>query len=282
MLTPAGLRDGLGLHASRRLDAAPLRVAVLCSRRAPGIERLLRPAGPGRRGFEVVVGLSTEPECDAKDAFVDAGVPFLTHDLRAFHGARSARLADRGARAAYDARTLEILAPHRPDVIVLLAYLWVATPVLLDAYPDRVLNVHDADLRIRGRDGAPRYRGLRSTLDAIAAGEAETRSTVHLVTEEVDDGPPVIVSAAFPVHSMTIDARRWGAEDVLKAYAYAQREWMMRAAWGPMLERALERIARGDVRLLGGRVVVGGALGPEEMTKGAAPLSAAAAIGGPR
>lgn len=281
MLTPADLHGGTGLHRARRLDSAPLRVAVLCSHRTPGIERLLDPAGPGRRGFEIVVGMSTEPECRAKDAFVSAGVPLLTHDVRAFHRARSARLADREARAAYDERTLDLLAPHRPDVIVLLAYLYVATPVLLDAYPDRVLNVHDSDLRIRERDGRPRYRGLRSTLDAIAGGETETRSTVHLVTEEVDVGPPVVVSPAFPVHSMTIDARRWGADDVLKAYAYAHREWMMRAAWGPMLERALERVARGDVRLLGGRVVVGGALGPEEMTKGAAPLSAAAA-GGPR
>lgn len=262
----------------RRSHRLPLRVAVLCSHRAPGVERLLA-AGPAR-GFEVVVGVSSEPGSAAREAFVEAGIPFVTHDVRAFHRDREAPLSDQEARAAYDARTLEILEPHRPDVVVLLAYLYVATPTLLDAFPDRVLNVHDADLRIHARDGRPRYRGLRSTYDAIVGGETETRSTVHLATEEVDGGPPIAISPAFPVHSMIIDARRWGADDVLKAYAYAQREWMMRAAWGPLVERALARIARGEVRLLGGHPVVAGSLGPEELVKGAERL--ASAIGDPR
>lgn len=257
----------------------PLRVAVLCSRRAPGVERLLERGGPGR-GFEVVVGMTSEPESAAREAFVRASVPFVTHDVRAFHRSLGAPLSDREARATYDARTLEILEPHRPDVVVLIGYLYVATPALLEAFPDRILNVHDADLRIRGRDGRPRYRGLRSTYDAVAGGESETRSTVHLATEEVDVGPPIAVSPAFPVHTMMIDARRWGDEDVIKAYAYAQREWMMRSSWGPLVELALQRIARGEVRLLGGRVVVAGTLGPEEMVKGAP--RPAAAIGGPR
>ena len=265
-----GSRDG---RAIGRGGDAPLRIAVLCSHRAPGVERLLEAGGPGR-GFEVVAGVTSEPECVSRGAFVEAEVPLVTHDLRAFHRSLGAPLSDREARAAYDARTLEILGPHRPDVVVLLAYLYVVTPTLLEAFPDRVLNVHDADLRIRGRDGLPRYRGLYSTYEAIASGESETRSTVHLATERVDEGPPVAVSPPFPVHSMIIDARRWGADDVIKSYAYAQREWMMRAAWGPLVERALTRIARGEIRLLGGRVVVAGALGPEELVKGDPRLAA--------
>ena len=74
---------------------------------------------------------------------------------------------------------------------------------------------------------------------AVFAGEPETRSTVHLVTPEVDVGPALVRSWPFPVHPMVDDARRWGAIDILKAYAYAQREWMMRAAWGPMLRKAI-------------------------------------------
>ncbi len=265
---------------TRRSHRGPLRVAVLCSHRAPGVERLLERGAPGR-GFEVVVGVASEPDSAAREPFVRAEVPMVTHDVKAFHRARGARLSDRETRAAYDARTVELLELHRPDVVVLLGYLYVATPVLLEAFPERVVHVHDADLRIRGGDGRPRYRGLHSTLDAIAGGETETRSTVHLVTEEVDVGPPIAVSPAFPVHSMMIDARRWGARDVVQAYAYAQREWMMRASWGALVERALERIARGELRLLGGRVVIAGALGPEELVKGASRLPAAA-TGGPR
>lgn len=251
---------------SRGSAARPLRVAVLCSKRAPGLERLLR-GGPGR-GFRVVAGLTSESESDARAAFERAGLPFLAHDLRRFHAERGAALGDRETRRAYDRRTVELLAAHAPDAIALSSYLYVLTQPVLEAWPERVVNVHDADLTIRDPDGRPRYRGLRSTRDAVAAGETETRSTVHLVNEGVDTGPPLVRSWAFPVHPLTADARRWGAEDVLGAYAYAQREWMMRASWGPLLERALERIARGQVRLLGGRAVVAGALGPEDLAPG--------------
>ena len=46
---------------------------------------------------------------------------------------------------------------------------------------------------------------------------------------------------------MMEDARRWGAEDIVSAYAYAHREWMMRVAWGDLLDRAARMFARGEV-----------------------------------
>jgi hypothetical protein len=79
-----------------------------------------------------------------------------------------------------------------------------------------------------------------------------------------------------------VDARAWDARDVLSAYAYAQREWMMRASWGRLLEHAIVRHARGEVRILDGKAVVGGALGPEELVPDAEPrvLPTAASAGG--
>jgi hypothetical protein len=110
---------------------------------------------------------------------------------------------------------------------------------MLEAYPQRIVNLHDADLTIMDSEGRPRYRGLHSTYAAIAAGEPETRTTAHLVNGELDGGPVLFRSARFPVHPMVEDAIRWGAVDLLRAYAYAQREWMMRSAWGPMLKHAI-------------------------------------------
>lgn len=94
------------------------------------------------------------------------------------------------------------------------------------------------------------------------AGERWTRSTVHLVTEAVDGGPSLIKSWAFPTHTMINDARRWGATDILKAFAYAQREWMMRAAWGPLLARAIGAFAQGQVRATGDQAFVEETPGP--------------------
>ncbi len=253
------------LTVARRHDATlhEFRVALLCSRRAPGLPHLLDAAQA--TSWRIVVGVTSDPESEAPGLLDAAGVPALVHDLTAFYRARGARLRDLGVRHDYDRVTVDLLRPFRPDLIVLCGYLHIVTAPLLDAYPGRVINVHDADLAVTGEDGGAKYRGLRSTRDAIFAGEPETRSSVHLVTPQVDVGPLLVRSWAFPTHPLIQNARMWGATDILKAYAYAQREWMMRAAWGPLLARAIDLFAHGEVRVHGDRVVVGGSLGPEEL-----------------
>lgn len=225
----------------------PLRVALLCSRRAPGLERLLEAGREPGAEYELVAAITTAGDCEALPALSEAGVPVTVHDARLFHDACGARLSSRAARRAYDRRTVAILAEHRPELVVLSSYLLVLTEPMLTAYAGRIVNVHDSDMSVLGSDGRPRWRGIRSTRAAIADGARETRSTVHLVTEEVDTGPALVRSGPFPVHPMMADARRWNAEHIVSAYAYAHREWMMRAAWGDLLDRAVRKFARGEV-----------------------------------
>jgi phosphoribosylglycinamide formyltransferase 1 len=243
-----------------------LRVALLHTQRAPGLSFLLDEDPERGWSYELVAAVATDAE-SAELARLDAArVPALVHDLRAFSRARGVRRDDLTVRPEFDRATLDLLAPFEPDLLVLSGYLHIATAPLLEAFPDRAINIHDADLAVLGADGRPRYRGLRSTRDAVFAGASETRSTVHLVTPEVDVGPLLLRSWAFPTHPMILEAGAWNAPDILKAYAYAQREWMMRAAWGPMLSHVIRRFAGGAVRLLDGRAVVAGALGPEQMS----------------
>jgi folate-dependent phosphoribosylglycinamide formyltransferase PurN len=221
----------------------PLRVAVLTTARAPGLSHLLR-NDPGRgRVYEIVAVVATDPASEALVEAADARVPGQVHDLRAFCSARGGRVGDLALRRDFDAATVRLLDPCRPDLVVLCAYLHVLTAPMLEAYPNRVINIHDADLSILGQDGRPRYRGLRSTRDAILAGEPETRCTVHLVTPEVDVGRVLLRSSAFAVDPLVGDARRWGMRDFLKAYAFMQRDWMMRTCWGPLLAGAVELMA---------------------------------------
>ncbi len=225
----------------------PLRVALLCSRRAPGLERLLEAGREPAAEYELVAAVTSTADCEVLPALSAAGVPGIVHDARLFHRACGARLSSRATRRAYDRRTVAILSEHRPELVVLSSYILVLTEPMLTAYADCIVNVHDSDMSVLGSDGKPRWRGLRSTRDAIADGARETRSTLHLVTEEVDTGPALVRSGPFPVHPMMEDARRWGAEDIVSAYAYAQREWMMRAAWGDLLDRAARMFARGEI-----------------------------------
>jgi folate-dependent phosphoribosylglycinamide formyltransferase PurN len=225
----------------------PLRVALLCSRRAPGLDRLLAAGMEPEPEYRLVAAVTTCADCEALPALAAAGVPTAVHDAGLFHAARGARLSDRRPRRAYDRETVATLSPHQPDLVVLSSYLLVLSEPMLTAFAGRIVNVHDSDLTVVGRDGTPRWRGLRSTRDAIADGARETRSTVHLVTAEVDMGPALVRSDPFPVHPMLEHARGWGRKDIVSAYAYAHREWMMRAAWGELLDRAARMFARGEI-----------------------------------
>ena len=243
----------------------PLRVAVLTSRRAPGLDYLREHDGAYSPLYRIVAGVASDPESDALPAWERSGVPARCHDLGAFCAGRGGKRSDLALRREYDALTVRHLAPYRPDLIVLCGYLHIVTEPLLAAFPGKVINLHDADLTVLAGDGRPLFRGLHSTYDALAAGRCETRSTVHLVTDEVDQGPPLVRSWGFPSHPLVDDARRWGADRILKAYAYAQREWMMRAAWGPLLARAIRLFALDQVRLFNGRVAIDGRWGPEQL-----------------
>lgn len=132
-------------------------------------------------------------------------------------------------RKAFDAETAAML--RGCDVVVLLGYLFIITESLLAAFPDRIFNVHDSDL--------PLYPGLHATRDAIYAGERETRSSVHIVTTDLDAGPVIARSEAFPVAPFIHDAVVAGEHDIVRAYAYAHREWMMRRTWGALAAEAV-------------------------------------------
>lgn len=238
------------------LREAPLRVAILCSRRAPGLEHLLYRDPNRGTTYDVVALVPSDPACVEHERAGD-GPRLLLNDIREFYGRVGSRLSDLGPRPDYDRVTVRLLEPFKPDLVILCGYLHIVTRPLLDAYSDRMINVHDSDL--------PRFPGLHATRDAVLAGERETRSSVHLVAPEVDAGPGLFRSWPYPVHGLIDAARREGRADILKAYAYAQREWMMLTSWGPLLAAAIDAFAHDRVRVHEGAALVAGLPGPREI-----------------
>ena len=142
--------------------------------------------------------------------------------------------SDKSLREWYDGETAEMLQRAGVDIAVLLGYLFVVTEPLLNAFGDRIFNVHD---------GTQKYPGLHATRSAILAGEIETHSIVHVVTKELDRGPVIVQSEPFPVAPFVQHAVMAGEMDIVRAYAYAHREWMMRSAWGDLIVQSLFRVA---------------------------------------
>jgi folate-dependent phosphoribosylglycinamide formyltransferase PurN len=214
----------------------PLHIGVLCSSRAPGLDALLRNPQHGVL-YNIDCVISTEL------SFPEVGVPVITHPIDTFYDTFGAAKRDMRIRTHYDAATAEMLSLLGVDAVVMLGYLYVVTSPLLALLPDRIFSVHDADLLVRRGDGRPKFPGLHATRDAILAGEKSTRSSVHLVTADVDGGPVVARSHAYDVAPFAIDAARAGHTDIVRAYAYAHREWMMRDSWSDLVVEALEEVA---------------------------------------
>jgi folate-dependent phosphoribosylglycinamide formyltransferase PurN len=225
----------------------PLKVAVLCSHRAPGLVHALNRHERRGADYEIVCCI-TSSDTFAEEVRVERrGVPCVPHSVRAFCRGRGTEPADLEARVAYDTLTLAILEPFNPDVLVLDGYALLLTDPVLETFDGRIVAMHNADLRQRNALGAPKYPGPHAVRDALLAGEAETRVTSHIVTSRLDDGPVLVRSWGFPVPPVAVWAREHHAVEVLRAAAWAHHQWMIREAWGPMLMRTFERATHAAV-----------------------------------
>ena len=93
-------------------------------------------------------------------------------------------------REAYDEAIVKILEEHEVQLVILAGYMRIVTPVLINAYRWRMMNIHPSLL--------PAFPGLSAQQQALEWGVKMSGCTVHFVTEGVDEGP-IIVQAAVPV-----------------------------------------------------------------------------------
>jgi phosphoribosylglycinamide formyltransferase 1 len=96
-----------------------------------------------------------------------------------------------------DSAVLDTLVAHGVEWVILAGYMRPLGPRVIEAYRDRILNIHPALLPSYGGRG---MYGSRVHEAVIAAGETESGVTVHLVTDEYDAGPPV-AQRRVPVES---------------------------------------------------------------------------------
>lgn len=107
------------------------------------------------------------------------------------------------ATATFDARCDEelpcILAAHDIQIVALAGYLRLVPATVIATYRGRILNVHPGPLP---RFGGPGMYGRHVHRAILSAGLRETAVTVHLVTEQYDEGPPL---AMWPVPVLVDD-----------------------------------------------------------------------------
>ena len=146
-----------------------MRIGVLASGSGTILEAILASDLPVRL-------VAADRPCRALDVARAAGVPVVLVDRADYGGFGPAFDRDRYTRAVTDA-----LVAADIDVVVMAGYGTVLAQPVHDAYPGRILNTHPALL--------PAFPGWHAVRDALAAGVAETGTTVHVAHLEMDTGP---------------------------------------------------------------------------------------------
>ncbi|PVY44052.1 formyltetrahydrofolate-dependent phosphoribosylglycinamide formyltransferase [Pontibacter virosus] len=93
-------------------------------------------------------------------------------------------------------KVLEQVQAFEPDLIVLAGFLWLVPQNFLQAFPDRIINIHPALLPKYGGKG---MHGLNVHTAVVSAGDKESGITIHRVNEEYDKGE-FVLQERCPVH----------------------------------------------------------------------------------
>jgi phosphoribosylglycinamide formyltransferase 1 len=139
-----------------------------------------------------MIGVLVSGEGTNLQALMDAGLPIGAvasnrRDAGALARAEAAGIPNRvfeldgySDRVGRDRELADWLQLRGVDFVVLAGYMHLLTPVFLDRFRDRIVNVHPSLL--------PQFPGGRAIADALDAGVDTTGVTVHYVDEGLDTG----------------------------------------------------------------------------------------------
>lgn len=148
-------------------------LVMLISGRGSNMEAFIRAIAAGTLDARIVAVISNVANAPGLDLARQANLPasVLSHQ-------------DYSDRASFDAALGDAVAAHEPELVILAGFMRILTPVFVDRFAGRLLNIHPSLL--------PKYPGLHTHQRAIDAGDAEAGATVHYVTTELDGGPAIM------------------------------------------------------------------------------------------
>jgi phosphoribosylglycinamide formyltransferase-1 len=155
------------------------RLAVLISGRGSNLQAFIDACVSGELPAQITLVISNNPEAAGLQRAERAGITTKCINHRNYAN-----------REAFDEALVDELRSHHVDLVVLAGFMRILTPVLIEPYLGRLLNIHPSLL--------PKYPGLKTHQRALDAGDTEAGATVHFVTQELDGGPPVL-QARVPI-----------------------------------------------------------------------------------
>ena len=155
------------------------RLGILLSGRGSNFLAIAQSIREGRLpGTEIAVVLSNVAHAGGLKAAAELGLP---HHLFVSHSR---------PRAEHDAEVIDCLRTHNVDLVCLAGYMRLLSPGFIQAFPQRILNIHPSLL--------PAFPGLDAQTQAFEYGVQVAGCTVHFVDEQLDHGV-IILQRSTPV-----------------------------------------------------------------------------------
>jgi phosphoribosylglycinamide formyltransferase-1 len=156
-----------------------LRIGVLASGSGTNLQAIIDRCQDGSLAAEIAVVITNNPGAGALDRASAAGISTLCINHRDFT-----------EREDFDNAVVKALQDAEVELVVLAGFMRIITQTFIDAFPDRVINIHPALL--------PSFPGLNVQQQAIDYGARFSGCTVHFVDGGVDTGP-IILQAVVPI-----------------------------------------------------------------------------------
>lgn len=182
----------------------PLKLGVLASGSGSNFEAIAQAIAAGQLHAQIQVLIYNNPEAKVVARAAKWNVPAVLLNHRD------------SSREDLDRQIVQTLQQYHVESVIMAGWMRIVTPVLINAFPDRIINIHPSLL--------PSFRGIRAVEQALAAGVKIAGCTVHLVAPQVDSGP-ILIQAAVPVlpddTPQTLHARIQVQEHVILPQAIA-------------------------------------------------------------
>ena len=160
-------------------ERPPVKLGVLISGRGSNLQAIIDAIARGKLSAEVRIVISNRADAGGLVRARQHGIETAIIDHRKF-----------ASREDFDREMLAALTAKSVELVLCAGFMRLLSPVMLEAFPNRILNTHNALL--------PAFPGIHGPRDAIEHGVKIAGCTVFFVTEGVDTGP-IIIQAAVPV-----------------------------------------------------------------------------------
>ncbi len=156
-----------------------LKLGILASGRGTNLQAILNAIDAGSLAADARLVITNKPGALAADRAIDAGVPHQLLNHRDYEN-----------RLAFDAALVRALRAVGAEWVVLAGFMRLLTPVFIDAFAGRTINIHPSLL--------PAFPGVNAQKQAVDYGVRLTGCTVHFVDKGTDTGP-IIAQRAIEV-----------------------------------------------------------------------------------